>query len=253
MKNKTKVYLFGPFIGDLSWEILRFAPYAIYLKKENPNIKIIVLTRPERFDLYGKCSNILISLNLKNNEQNCFKMKDFSIDKYQRIIRGFKSKYEKRFEIINHFYPDIFSYRYKLKWQFPRLEMNYNFQPRKKNLEIINKIETEKIIFDDTLYGDSTSPVLISSIMEDHKFVYTNIGEIKSRLNEEIDELNITFIGCMIEILKKSEMVIGNLKSIYLQLALLLGIPVILINEELNEDFVSLINPLKTKILYKEI
>ena len=68
LKNQKnpKAVLFGPFLGELSWEFYRFAPYAIYLKKRNPDIKLIVLTRKERFDLYGKHADILIPLRIKN-------------------------------------------------------------------------------------------------------------------------------------------------------------------------------------------
>jgi len=56
-----KAYLFGPFFGELSWEYFRFAPYAIYLKKISPDIKMIVFTRPSRFDLYGQYADILVN------------------------------------------------------------------------------------------------------------------------------------------------------------------------------------------------
>jgi len=58
--KKPKAFLFGPFLGELSWEFYRFAPYAIYLKKHNPDVNIIVLTRKERFDLYGIYADIII-------------------------------------------------------------------------------------------------------------------------------------------------------------------------------------------------
>lgn len=247
-----KAYLFGPFIGELSWEMLRFAPYAIYLKKENPEIKIIVLTRHERFDLYGQYSNILIPLNLEEDEQECFKMKNFSLNRYHKIIDNFRFEYEKRFEIVDHFYPNIFLHRSKLKWQFPRLKMNYDFKPRNENKNIIENIQTENIIFDDT-WLDLTSSGIVTSMLIDNKYVYTSISKIKNQLKESIDGLNTTYIGCIIEILKRSEMIIGSSQSVYSQLTLLLGIPLITVNEKLSEDSIGLLNPLKTEITYKRI
>jgi len=249
--NKKKSYLFGPFIGELNWEMFYFAPYAIYLKKNNPEIKIIVLTRSKRFDLYGQYADILIPLKIKEDNQNCFTMKDFLLSDYHRLIDGFRFKYRERFEIINHFYPDINNYRHKLKWQFPRLQMDYDFLPRKKNKIIIDNIQTEKIIFDD-IWVDSTSMSLITSMLDENKYVYTRLSEIKNRLNESIDGLNTTYLGCVAKLLKRSEMVIGNMKSSITRLALLLGIPLISVNEKVNNDLINFLNPLKTKISYLE-
>ena len=49
--NKDSAILFGPFSGELSWEFYRFAPYLIYLKRINPDIKTIVYSRAQRIDL----------------------------------------------------------------------------------------------------------------------------------------------------------------------------------------------------------
>ena len=59
---KKSIALFGPFIGSLSWEFYRFAPLMIFLKRLYPDKKIAVLTRPERFDLYGQYADYLIPL-----------------------------------------------------------------------------------------------------------------------------------------------------------------------------------------------
>ena len=36
---KRSAILVGPFVGELEWEMYRFAPYLIHLKKENPKYK----------------------------------------------------------------------------------------------------------------------------------------------------------------------------------------------------------------------
>ena len=83
---RPKAFLFGPFVGELCWEFFRFAPYAIHLKKNNPNSRLIVLTRPSRFDLYGQYADILVPLRLKNDSHSkgrkAFKLTDYKEENY---------------------------------------------------------------------------------------------------------------------------------------------------------------------------
>ena len=95
-KKKGKAYLFGPFAGEVDWEFYRFAPHSIYLKKQDPTIKIIVLTRKERFDLYGKYANILVPLNIKNENEyksSAFGLIDYKTEYYYTIKKFFYEKY----------------------------------------------------------------------------------------------------------------------------------------------------------------
>ena len=141
--KKGEAYLFGPFVGELAWEFFRFAPYAIHLKKENPNVKIIVLTRQERFDLYGKYSDILVPLRITDDKtytQSAFGLLGYDINYYETISKFFAEKYNKEYEIIGHFYPNIKPWQRKIKWQFPRIKMDYDFNVRNTNNEIVDSI-----------------------------------------------------------------------------------------------------------------
>ena len=241
---KSPAFLFGPFVGELSWEFFRFAPFAIQIKKEHPDISIIVLTRQSRFDLYGKYANILIPLRIPNDvnlTRECFRVQNLTTHDYNRIANKFKSQYKKRFEIIKHYYPDINGWRYKLKWQFPRRKMNYDFQPRDKNKQIAKKFIKKHNIFIDN----------IDTEYYDHPEV-VNSMDFFAKVSNQINDYDNTTIGCIIEGLKICKLVVGNLKSPTSQLAILLGKPFLCINNTLSMDSINLLNPLKTPIVFHE-
>lgn len=219
-----KAYLFGPIIGELEWEVLYFVPHVLYLKNKNPNKKFVVLTRKDRFDLYGKNVDILVGLDLEDIDTDGFKMNNLDFNKYKNIISQFHLLYRNKYFLENHLYPKINNWLYKVKWQFPRDEVSYNFSPRYENF------------------------LSAHGFMVDKKYVTDDILE---KIN--IIYKNTTKIGIAIECLKKSKCYIGDIKnSLYAKLALLLKIPVIHIETIIKEDEINLLNPLKTKVLSAE-
>jgi hypothetical protein len=238
--KKEEAYLFGPFIGELYWEVFRFAPYAIHLKKRNQNCKLIVFTRPSRFDLYGKYADIFVPLILKKEnpyEQRCFNLIDFNPSYYGSLIRFFRKKYKNRFEIKGHFFPDIDGWRYKVKWQFPRGLMDYDFRPRTENEEIVSN------------YILDSSSYIISEFGDDvpgHGTVF--ITDFKDFCNERITNRS-SFVGCLILLIRGSNFVIGNLGSFTSKLSLLLETPVVSVKENMSADSISLINPFDTPVI----
>ena len=57
MIGRKDAVLLGPFVGELYWEVGRFAPLLpkmINKEYKKKDVTYIVLTRRERFDLYGK-------------------------------------------------------------------------------------------------------------------------------------------------------------------------------------------------------
>lgn len=252
MKSNPTI-LFGPFIGELNWEFYHFAPYAIHLKKKTPEIKIIVLTRPERFDLYGKYSNVLVPLYLKNNEednQNKFMLNNFTHENYINLIRMFYLKFQIRdtLDIKKHYYPDIKGFRYQIKWQFPRHSMDYNFAPREGNEIVIKDIDTNNLIFLDSLSFKSEH---VEKIIKDLKALGLNIIDYYELedLFENAGLKNSTLIGSAISLIKKCSFVIGNLNSSLSRLSLLLKTPVLSLDEKLTNDAIHLINPKNTDIV----
>jgi hypothetical protein len=141
-----KAILFGPFVGELYWEIGRFAPmlpFYKFKKYKNQNIKYIILTRKERFDLYGENADILVSLKIEgdyqNKNPNCFRLDGFNISKYSKLVNQFKKQYSNKYNIIEHIYPDISKKQFINKNQFNRKNMLFQYKPRNDNYILVNK------------------------------------------------------------------------------------------------------------------
>lgn len=137
--------LMGPFIGEMYWECGRFAPilpYFKFKKYRKRKVKYIILTRPDRFDLYGKMADILVPLRINGDYQslspNCFRLDNFPIKEYTTIAGQFYKKYSKRFNIMQHVYPDVNKGKFCNKNQFPRNKMMYKYSPRDENYELLN-------------------------------------------------------------------------------------------------------------------
>jgi len=240
---KDKVYLFGPFFGEVSWEYFQFAPYAIHLKKNETRSKLVVCTRPERFDLYGQYADILVPMRLKSDrflKQNAFRLEGGDPVLYTKMAYIFFAKYKKLFGgQVEHYIPDISSLRYNLKWQFPRGKMDYNFIPRLLNHQYIHRVmNTENVVIVDKEYQ-----------CNDSKYNIITIDELVKTVNKVIDNNKISYLGCLIEILKCAKFTISDLKSDVGRLSILLKIPLIYPNRQLSNDRVNLLNPLKTKII----
>jgi len=237
-----KAYLVGPFFGELSWEYFRFAPYAIHLKNKTPDAKMIVLTRASRFDLYGQYADVLIPLQIEDEHlytQRAFKLIGLEISTCQKISDIFRIKYKKKYSVLDHVVPDFSSLRYHLKWQFPRRHMDYNFVPRSANVKLINQLFRGKnIIVADEGYDYITSKYDVVQIEDFMRYILT-----------EVDNHKMTYMGCLIQLIKKSKLVISNLNSDVGRLALLLKTPLIYPNRKTSNDNVHLMNPLKTKII----
>lgn len=149
---KDKAILFGPCIGEFFWELFRIAPMLPYFrtKKYKKNkITYIILTREERFDLYGRMANILVPLHIPDDYKkmwpNCHRLMGFPLKDYQKLRKIFYDKYSKRFNIVKHIYPDISKAQYCNKNQYPRTEMLYEWFPRQRNIELVNEyLPTDK-------------------------------------------------------------------------------------------------------------
>lgn len=247
-------FLFGPFIGSLSWELYRFSPYAIFIKKKYPDYKLIVLTREDRFDLYGQYADILIPLRLNHDsleKQLFFKLKNFSIHEYHKISKQFRHSYSKRFNLKGHFFPDISDYRYKLHWQFPRMNMLYNFCPRRKNREIIKNTfrKTPLIIFPpyntDLMHKISTCAKK-NKIEKKYIFItYDDFGNDFYNINRLQIHKGTSILGYTIELIKKSRLVIGP-KSYLTHLSVLMNKPLVTWGDFPNLD---IDNPKNSKII----
>lgn len=145
MDEKQRAVLMGPFVGELYWEAARFAPMLpnmINKQYKGQNIKYIILTREDRFDLYGKYADILVPLRV-NGDYNtrhpeCFRLIGLKPDEYRKIAKKFSGKYKERYKIIKHVYPDIRKPAFTNKNQFHRNEMMFSYKPRQENYDLVN-------------------------------------------------------------------------------------------------------------------
>jgi len=141
-----KAILMGPFVGELYWEVGRFAPLLPYLKIKKyykKQIKYIIFTRVDRFDAYGRYADTLVPLRIKGDykdkQPNCFRLNNYPMREYENLVSQFRKKYEKRYNIINHIYPNVSKSKFVNKNQFPRKHMLFKYKPRSRNYEIINQ------------------------------------------------------------------------------------------------------------------
>lgn len=252
IKDRPKAFLVGPFVGELSWEFYRFAPYIIKLKKENPTSLFVIFTRFSRFDLYGKYANVFVPLRVsgENFVEDGFGLNGLTGKSYEKIALKFYSRYAKRFNVISHIYPRIASWRRRVKWQFPRDQMNFDFRPRDLNEKVVLSFIKE--------FRYRKKLVLINS-----KYQYQDIENIKGMgfipvfenlFNDYITkrlvgESGFTLIGCLIELIKQCEFVVGNIDLPSPHLSLLLKTPVISVKEKATEDEINLLNPLDTPLI----
>ena len=251
----TKVIsLFGPFIGSQSWEFYRFAPFVIFFKKLYPEKLVSVLARPERFDLYGQYADYLVPLRLDKYEkkhQMFFTIKDFKLNDYLNLIMRFNTMYTKRLLYIeNHHYPDISDFRYKVRWQFSKSNMCYDFQPRIENKILVDKlIKTKKVIIlipDNIKHFEEITEYIDNSKLRNNFsfFSYGYSNEIFKDINSIKLNNNISQLGIIIELIKRSVITISP-KSDITHLSLLLKVPVLSWGNKINLD---LINPYDTVI-----
>jgi len=235
---RDKAILAGPFIGDITWEIYRFAPFILYLKDTIPDAHLVVFTRPESFDLYGVRASILVPLKLPHEKTRCFSCDLISDSKYASLVETFKVSYKGRFKVVSHVFPVLRGFYWRVKWQFPRLLYNYDFRPRSGSRNAVERIQCDFFV---STFCDIQNLLTLSS-----RYTIITTSDLRNSIQETI---NCTYIGCVIEILKKSKCFIGDISSSEGQLALLLKVPVIT-TENLSSDEVSLLNPLRTPVIF---
>lgn len=141
---KEDAVLMGPFVGELYWEAGRFAPilpWLKYKKYRKRNVKFIIYTREERFDLYGTNADILVPLRIDGDydkrQPNCFRLNGLKPEDYQKLVDKFKSKYSNRYNIIEHKYPNVKKGAFDNKFQYPLKDMIFKYSPRQKNYDIV--------------------------------------------------------------------------------------------------------------------
>ncbi|MGD2072087.1 MAG: hypothetical protein PVG65_01170 [Candidatus Thorarchaeota archaeon] len=129
------------------WEAARFAPMIPFMrrngKKKLRDVKYIVLTREDRFDLYGKYVDILVPLKIPGDytklRPDCFRLWGLKNDLYTKIIDSFVKKYEERFSIAQQIRPKLAKRQFGNKNQFVQSKMIFEYKPRAENYKLIKE------------------------------------------------------------------------------------------------------------------
>jgi hypothetical protein len=251
---KDNAILFGPFVGEMYWECGRFAPILPFYRKNKyrgRDITYVVLTREDRFDMYGKWATILIPLKISGDyiqfKPNCFRLNGMGESEYLSLVKKFRDKYSTRFNIIEHVFPDIKKGKYDNKFQYRNI-YDYNFKPRNKNYDLVNNflpVNDKHIViissrfregfqrnwpnwqtFFDILYND---PIYnkFNFIICGKKGEY--IPDSKNRfldINQIVLEEGASLIGLLLVLMEKSFFTIGSQSAIP-NISLLYGVEVL--------------------------
>ena len=268
--------LAGPCVGELYWEVGRFMPFVLYKKRElerkYSNLKLIVYTRPSRYDAYGKNADMFFPLSILNEDkylQDCFKLQGMNDCVYYDLANSFYLFFAKFGQIIDHIYPNITTKQFCNKNQFFNASFKYNnlFNTRDDNKKVIDKYldNSKKIVVLAPRYRSKISRnwtywqelynMIFESDFDDYEFVIAGkkpdyVKDKYSRfkdLNEiEYDANKCSILGLTIETIKKSVLVVGS-QSALPNISLLLRVPVL---EWGNQKTLHTItyNPLRTPV-----
>ena len=241
MEKNKKSIVYGPFIGEFLWELYYFVPHFIYKRKRNNTHKHIVITRDDRFDLYGTYADVLCPMRFGNDDQ--LKKDKFSIENlneysFDKIKEEYLKQLSKKYEIEKVVFPKIRGWYKEIKWQFPRDETDYEFHPRKENRLYVNaclKIDDE-LIFNET-----------DELFSNYRNI--RIDHIKQLMEKDN---KLSYYGLIIEFLKHCHFYIGPFESEISRIAMLLGVPVI--TEEIDMDHcdIKTIDPINSVLIEEE-
>jgi len=246
MVKKRNVVLWGPFIGEFGWEALRFAPMLPQMRKYGRKgrkvARYIVLTRKERFDIYGTNADILVPLEIENDYvtrfPNCFSMQNLPGDHYREMIKQFRERYEKEYSILDHIYPRIERKQFTNKNQFPLNKMIHEYSPR-----VENKIRVNDYLYDvnkplvvlgsrhrngfvrnwgEKRWQELYDRIYASDLMKHYTFIICGKSDEYVADNEDrfhdINKIEVgtssSLAGFLIEILKRAEFTVGSQSAI---------------------------------------
>jgi hypothetical protein len=256
-------------VGELYWELARFVPYIIWKKKNEPDTDLIVITRKDRYDLYGQYATKFFPLEIEGDgldkKAECFRLNKLALEEYDKIINKFYFEIKNEYEIVEKIYPRIESYLFAKMNQFSKDKFLYDYLPRERNKTLIENlvqdIKSTVIIAPRFREGISRNWIhwkefydLIDNSDLKEKFLFVLCGKSPdyipdSRfidLNQLEQEEDTSLIGLTIELIKKSKLVIGSQSAIP-SLSLLLGTPVLQWGHNRINLMTDEYNPKKTK------
>lgn len=274
MKNAVLCFC----VGELFWEFGRFAPHVIWKRlkqyKNRDDVDFIILTKPERFDIYGKHANILVPFRLKDNSKykpNCFRLDGLKEDQYLTIINEFKNQFKDRYTILETVYPNISGKQYVNRSQYKPDKMKYDYLPREANQELVNKYMNGKPVVvlapryregfrRNWLHWNELYDLIDShkTLKEKYNFIICGreteyIPDEKNRfldINKFEQNINTSLIGITMICMKKSVLTIGSQSAIP-NISLLFGVPALEWGHQKHLHTITY-NIRKTKVTFLE-
>lgn len=135
--KQYKTVVFGPFIGEFGWEIIRWSGIVRSFKKNNPNIRVVICTRENRQDLYTNAVDHKILFNYEGDYEklspNCYDCSGFSDSLYTTLLNSIKEEEPEAFILEPRQYKcqkDLFSFS----------DMDFDYHPAPSNKQVIDRI-----------------------------------------------------------------------------------------------------------------
>jgi len=275
--SNKNVIVAGPCYGELFWEFFRFAPYVFKVAKDHPNLKLIVCTRPERYDIYGDWADEFIPFNVpqikgKNLLPDCFRLIDFPTkDRIELEMRLLHRIVENNYQIQYYFKPQLSNNQFCNKDQFPMSHRLFEYKVRSKNLEVVNKaLDKDKpiIVLAPRMrkgfarnwphWNDFYDMIFYDKELEKYQFVICGkTDEMYYDPLKRFIDINdfhypneTSLIGVTIEILKRAIFTVGSQSAIP-NISLIMGTPVLQWGNQKNLH-TKTYNIYKTKVEFIE-
>jgi hypothetical protein len=264
--------------AELYWEFGRFVPYIIFKRekeyKTRSDVDFIVMTKEDRFDIYGKHASIFVPFRLKNEKEhqpNCFKLDGITDEEYSIIIKTFQQQFQDRYNILETIYPKITKNEYLNKNQFSKIKCRYNYIPRIENSKILLKyLDNKPVIVLAPRYREGFKRnwphwnELYNLIWnnEELKNKYTfiicgkspdYIPDVERRfldINYMDQNVNSSLIGLTMECMKRAVLTVGSQSAIP-NISLLFSVPALEWGHQKHLHTVTY-NVLKTKVTFLE-
>ena len=267
--EKKDEIIFGPFLGELGWEIMRWSAFVRMFAKKHPKKRIIVSTRYDRRDLYHGVTNEFDLFNIENDYSsfapNCYASTPIiSQDLFNTMTEDLKAKYPKAYMFEPYAYTckrDIFDFSY----------MDFDFQEKDNNRIIIEQIlkthskgkipivlcSRNRIDMQFRNWGAHNWKTLCDMIQNQDKYFVFVSGKTPSyyksvdrtsfiNLEDLVStELDTSLIGLTISAIRHSKLTIG-VQTGTIILSNLIGTPTLFWGNEVKRH-AELENPKKTK------
>jgi len=256
MKSEDLV-LVGPCFGEMFWEFFRFAPYFFWIKKTknyNKNVKFVVLTRSDRFDIYGSYVDAFVPLEIEGDDfkykQDCFRLNGVENCILESIIKKFHDRFGLDNNIVDFIHPSIQSTDWYNKDQFSIENRIFEYKPRTSNKYAVdcylNNLPKKQLVVIAPRFRIGMKrnwpywPELYRLIQSDrylmNQYNFILCGSRNSYIKdpnrifldiEDIDRnINTSTIGLLLELIKKSVITIGSQSAIP-NISLLFGVETI--------------------------